>query len=367
MIDFYVWSTERYVRFMTYQTDLVIEMNLEVTGGQIVPMIVSVTPMNSVVTNSELLSESPAMLASTLQTVIHSFAGMLTSGISPIDLPAIMGFNLDIPAGGIIGVSSGGDDFLSIWANLSLAADTRSLDTQLDLSDLVLSPESMEVAHWGETPNTVWLHFASEGADSGESIEYAYRVDQGPWSAWTRDQRIQIDDDVLLLQARHQIEARSRVVGAPRSVDATPASVTLLVDTLAPTVSLERSANGMVATGDDIISRGDLTYRFRVDGGEWSAWSTQDEIALDAAALAESHLLIEVEARDEAGNVGSAREALIRGIPNPSASGGCGCRVEGGDFQYDASGVALGMLVLGYFVSRRRKSLGSPASNKERV
>lgn len=355
MIDFYVWSTERYVRFMTYQTDLVIEMNLEVSGGQITPMITSITPMNSMVTNSELLSESPTMLASTLETVIHMFAGMLTSGISPISLPAIMGFNLDIPAGGIVGVSEGSDDFLSIWANLSLAPETRAIDTRLELSDLVLSPSSMEVEHWGETPNTVWLHFASEGADASETVEYQYRVDQGPWSAWTRDQRIQITDDVLLLQARHQIEARSRVVGLERSVDATPASTTLIVDTLPPTVTLDRSPNGMVATADDIISDGDLTYRFRIDGGAWSEWSTQDEVALDAAALASSHLVVEVEARDEAGNVGTAREALIRGLPNPAASGGCGCRATGADRGHEALGIAFSLLVLGVFVSRRRK------------
>lgn len=365
MIDFYVWSSERYVRFMTYQTDLVIEMNLEVSGGQITPMIVSITPMNSVVTNSELLSESPTALAATLETVIQMFAGMFSSGISPISLPAIMGFNLDVPSGGILGVSSSGDDFLSIWANLSLAPETRSLDTQLELSDLVLSPESMEVEHWGETPNTVWLHFASEGADVSDMVEYQYRVDGGPWSRWTRDQRIQIDDDVLLLQARHQIEARSRIVGAERTVDGTPATSTLLVDTLAPTVALERSANGMVATGDDIISEGDLEYRFKVGSAAWTDWSTRDEIALTEDLLAQDHLLINVEARDEAGNIGRAQEALIRGLPNPAAAGGCGCRATGGDQGHEALGFTLSFLLLGLFVSRRRSA--KAASKKERV
>ncbi len=364
MIDFYVWSTERYVRFMTYQTDLVIEMNLTVAGGMITPEIIGVTPTNSVVTNSELLSESPAMLASTLETVIQMFAGMFTSGISPIALPAIMGFNLDIPPEGILGVSSGGDDFLSIWANLSLAPETRSVDTSLELSDLVLSPESMVVEHWGESQNTLWLHFASEGTDASERVEYQYRIDQGPWSRWTQDQRIQIDDDVLLLQARHQIEARSRIVGAPRSVDATPAMATIVVDTLAPNVSLSRSPNGMVATGDDIISQGDLDYRFRVDGGAWSPWSTQDEVALDAAALAQERLVVEVEARDEVGNVGTAREALIRGLPNPASGSGCGCRATGAEGGHEGMGVGLGALALGLFVARRRRA---SAGRKEKV
>ena len=355
MIDFYVWSTERYVRFMTYQTDLVIAMNLEANAGHITPMIVSVTPTHSVVTNSELLAEPPAMLASTLETVIHSFAGMLTSGIGPVNLPAIMGFNLDVPPGGIIGVANGDDRFLSIWANLALAHDTRAIDTQVELSDLVLSPESMEVEHWGQTHNTLWVHFASEGAETSEQVEYQYRVDQGPWSAWTRDQSIQIDDDVLLLQARHQVEARSRIVGSEHTIDATPASATILVDTIPPTVELARSPNGMAATADDIISEGDLTYRFRVDHGEWSAWSTQDEIALGADALAQARLTVEVEARDEAGNVGSAQQALIRGLPNPAATGGCACRATGTDRGHEGLGFVGSLLVFGLFVSRRRR------------
>lgn len=365
MIDFYVWSSERYIRFMTYQTDLVIEINLSVNDmNQLVPEIVSVTPTNSVVTNSELLSESPTALAGTLETIIHSFAGMLTSGISPFDLPAIMGFNLQVPDGGIVGINSSGDDFLSIWANLTLAAETRSIDTSLELSDLVLSPESMEVEHWGETRNTVWVHFASQGAEASEQVEYQYRVDQGPWSTWTTEPAVQIDDDVLLLQARHQIEARSRVVGASRTVDGTPAMAELLVDVLAPTVSLERSANGMVALGDDIVSEGNLTYRFRVDGEEWSEWSTRDEVALGAAALAAEHLLVEVEVRDEAGNVGRAQQALIRGLPNPAASSGCGCRVGGADAGTSPLAGLLSMVVVGLFVSRRR---ARAASRKERV
>lgn len=363
MMDFYAWSSERYIRFMTYQSDIVIVLNLSASAGMITPEIVSITPTNSVVTNSELLAETPAALAGVLQTVIQQFAGMITSGISPIALPAIMGFDLNVPPGGIVGVSSGGDDFLSIWANLSLATspDTRALDTRLELSDLVLSPESMEVEHWGETPNTLWLHFASDGADASEQVEYQYRIDQGPWSTWTRDQRIQITDSTLLLQARHQVEARSRVVGSEGSVDPTPASSAILVDVLAPSVSLERSASGMVATGDDIISHGDLTYRFRVDHAEWSEWSTQDEVALGAAALAQEQLMVEVEVRDEAGNIGSAREALIRGIPNPAAAGGCGCRATGGDRGHDALGLALSLLALGLFISRRRSAA------KERV
>jgi hypothetical protein len=354
MIDFYVWSTERYIRFMTYEADIVVAIGLSVNAmGQIVPEIQGVTPMNSMVTNSELLQESPMALASTLETVIHSFAGMLGSGISPISLPSIMGFNLTIPDGGLAGASSDGEDFLSIWANLALAHPlVEPMDTTLELSDLVIDERGMQVATWGETRNTVWLHFDGQGPDTG-GIEYSYRIDGGPWSRWTRDRRIQIDDDVLLLQARHDIEARARAVGSQASADPTPAHQTLIIDTLAPDVSLERDENGFVAVAHDIVSDADLTYRFRQSGGEWSDWTTNEHLPLSADALAAEHLVIEVQARDEAGNVGSAQQALIRGIPNPSATGGCGCRVTSTDRGQEGLGLLGTLVTLGLFVSRR--------------
>jgi MYXO-CTERM domain-containing protein len=355
MMDFYVWSTERYIRFMTYETDLQVTVDLQVMNAHIVPMITGVTPMNSHVTNSELLAESPTSLAMTLESVLHQFAGMLTSGISPIALPAVMGFNIDIPSGGIGGTASAGHNFLSLWANLSLAhPDTLALDTTLEVSDLVLEPTSMAVdEHWGETRNTAWLHFSSPNASPSDVVEYQYRVDLGPWSRWTRDTRIQIDDDVLLLQAQHQIQARSRIVGLEATTDATPAEAPLLVDILPPDVSLARSPTGMIATGDDIISEGDLGYRFRINRGEWTDWGTSDEIAIGADLLASPHVLVEVEARDEAGNVGRAQQALIRGIADPSrAAGGCGCRAVG-DRGHGA--LALFGLVLVALVSARRR------------
>ncbi len=103
-VDFYVWSTERYIRFMTYAADLSIPINLTVTDGEIVPEIVEVGASNSVVTNSELLSEDPMLLASLIETVISEFASMATGGLSPFALPDLMGLALEVPDGGVTGV-----------------------------------------------------------------------------------------------------------------------------------------------------------------------------------------------------------------------------------------------------------------------
>ena len=362
-IDFYVWSTERYIRFMTFQTDLTIRMNLVVEGGQIVPMILGVDSANSSVSNSELLSERPDALAGTLETIIGSFAGMLTSGLSGFDLPAIMGFNLVVPEGGITNVSEGGDNFLGIFANLALAGPAPVVlptETSLEVTDLDLDRESMDPAHWAQGPgNRLWLSFGAQGP-LGVEYEYSYRVDGGPWSAWTTDERIQISDDILLLQARHEVEARARVLGEPASTDPTPAMAEVLVDILPPTLNVARTVEGIEVHAEDLISPAEsLEYRFFVDSA-WTDWGTQASLSLPTDAEG-----VLVEVRDESGNVGRAEAALIRGLPNSSVAGGCGCTIPATDTPLPLG--LLGLLGALGLVTFRRRRRGQGASARGRL
>ncbi len=349
-MDFYVWSTERYVRFMTFQTDLTIGIDLSVADNQLVPEIKYVNSTNSVVTNSELLSEQPTALASTLETVIGSFAGMLSSSISPFDLPDIMGFQLEVPAGGVTRVREGEHNFLGIFANLALASApyTAPVETTLTVSDLTLDRRSMDPNTWNEGEgNHVWLHFGAEGPLAVQ-FEYSYRIDGGPWSAWTTEPRVRVEDDVLLLQARHEIEGRARVAGEHASTDESPARAELLIDILPPTVHVARTAGGVTVRANDIITASDvLEVRYQVDG-EWTDWGhvfTLDVPHDDADVV--------VEVRDEAGNVGRSQSALIRGLPNANVEG-CGCSAPGSS----GGGTPLALVgLLGLFglvVARRR-------------
>ncbi len=360
-IDFYIWSTERYVRFMTFQTDLNIGINLSVEDGQLVPTIDRLSAGNSTVTNSDLLEERPEQLAAALEGLVGGLASQLASSLSPFDLPDIMGFVLDVPPGGILPVREGGESFLGIFANLSLAGPmmlTAEVDTRLEASDLELDRASMTPATWGQgEPNRVWLHFGAEGPQVVQ-YEYSYRVDGGPWSRWTTEPRVQIEDELLLFQARHEIEARARILGEPASVDPTPALVEVVVDILAPRVAVERHDDGIVVAAHDIVTPDEaLEYRYQIDG-EWTAWTTEPTLALPTTAAP-----VLVEVRDESGNVGRAESALIRGIANPAAGNGCGCRAAGQDEGTLPLG-PLGLLgLLGVFglvgLRRRRAARGA--------
>lgn len=363
-IDWYVWSTERYVRFMTYQTDLTIDIDLTVEGGEIVPHIEGVTATNSTVFNNDLITENPTALASAVESVISSFAGMLAGSISPFALPEIMGFELDVPPEGVRGVADSGEAFLGIFANLRLASTMPIVgvtETSLEVSDLELDPASMSLEGWGQGEgNRVWLSFGAEGP-AGSDYEYSYRIDGMTWSHWTSEPRVRIDDDVLLLQARHTIEARSRVRGQPRSVDPTPARAELIVDVLPPEVQVSRDGvSAFVVAAADMISPEDaLTYRFRVGEGEWSEWQTSPRVELGSVLLDGGELGVEV--MDEAGNVGSATLPIIRGIPNP-AGGGCACRAVGGTDAHGPLALVGSLLLLGAMVVRRRRTIAARVS-----
>lgn len=356
-IDFYVWSTERYVRFMTFQTDLGIGINLSVADNQLVPTIAGITAENSVVTNSDLLEEDPAVLANVLEGLIGGLAGMLADGLSPFDLPDIMGFQLEVPDGGIAPVSEGGENFLGIFANLALAPPmmlVSPVETTLDVSDVQIDRESMAIETWNQGDgNSAWLYFGAEGPHVVR-YEYSYRIDGGFWSPWTTDSHVRIDDELLLFQAKHEIEARARIVGEPASVDQTPARAEVLIDIIPPTVEVLRTAEGIEVVADDIVSAPeDLMYRYQVEG-VWSEWTPEASFA-----FAQTEMGANVEVRDEAGNVGRVQAALIRGLPNPAAGDGCGCRAAG-ETSRSPLGL-LGLLGLGllFGVRRRRRRGGS--------
>jgi hypothetical protein len=352
-VDFYVWSSERYIRFMTFTSDLTLHINLEAMDGMIIPRIPSIDAVGPVVTNNELLSEDPASLADLIQTVLTMFSSMLTSSVGPIELPELMGFLLQIPEGGIRGVQEGDEEFLGIFANLALAPPampySAAADTSATLAGVEIDERALRLETWGDgaIPRATLLLDAS-GPDGAE-YEWQWNLDETGWSPWTRERRPTIESRFLQLQARHVLEVRSRIAGAQVTVDETPARVEILVDVLEPTLSVSRTSGGVEVTADDVITpREQLQYRFRADSGPWTPWGTS---RIYASPYDDAR--IDVEVRDEAGNVAGQRAALIRGAPNPAAMG-CECAAAEGGGPINPLGalLALGMIAFALFHKR---------------
>ncbi len=364
-MDFYVFSSERYIRFMTYEADLRIGVDLRAEGGQLIPEITELAPVEGtgVVTNTgDLLREDPEALATSMGLVLETAVGMFAGGIGAVDLPDIMGLQLQIPDGGIQGIEDGGESFLSIFANLAVAPSpiTAKLDTRMQIVDAQIDPTSLELDTFGqgEMPK-VTLQVEALDVPLNTDVEYSVRVDGMPWSHWTSESEIVLDDEsALLFQAKHTIEARARIAGEPGSVDDSPAFQELIVDVLAPEAELELAADGgtTVVAWDVVTDNEDLLVRHRAIGAEtWSEWTRLGD--LGTLPIGE----LEVEVKDEAGNVGSASSSLIRGRPNP-AGGGCECSVDG---EGSSKAPFSALLLLVVFVIWRRRHGSVVTARKE--
>ncbi len=364
-VDFYVFSAERYVRVMTYTADLSIPLNLTVRDGQIVPEVIDLAAENGVVTNSEgLLTEDPALLSSLIDTALSAAADMALGDLGGFDLPAFAGLQLEVAEGGLRGIDESGEEFLGIFANLSPAppgAYVISPETELVVGDASFDPSTLQLETLGEAglPSVPLFFDVEERADDVE-YEYSVRLNGGLWSDWTQAPEITFSHRAMLLQARHQVEARARVVGLPESVDHTPASGEFIIDILAPRVQLTTLTTGVQVDIDDIVSD-EIEVRFRTEEGSWSQWERfEGELLIPEFA-------VEVEARDESGNVGSATQGIIRGRANPAIEGsGCACEIPG-----QSSNRPLGaLLLLGLFVfvrrPRREQKTRKEASRKAR-
>lgn len=365
--DFYIWSTDRFIRFMTATFDLDVPVNLAVTPDGLLPVLDKIGVSNGKVTNSELLREDPVVIAGALQGLLGGLAGQFLGGISAIDLSSALsslGLTLTIPESvdgqgspGLRKLTRDTDNYLGIFATLGTAAQNPFAPnkTTVTLVKKDLDREGFRLASAVESNVPAVNIQLSSPLDNGtQAIEYSYRVDQGAWKPFTRERMVTVRDEWLRLQGKHTISARSRVVGHPETMDETPATMDVVIDAEPPVITIGEpvEAKAVVEVRDVVTGGGETRMRYRLDVGDWSAWTNAADIkTIDVGDAAE----ITVEAEDAEGNVAQASQALIRGRAIATGAG-CGCTFAGEDqSQTNAAWVfALGMLGTMLRIARRR-------------
>ncbi len=386
-IDFYVWSLDRYIRFMTYTVDIDLPLNLTVTPDGLVPVVDKINLLNPTATNASLLEEDPNVIAKTLTDLVAGQLGGALGGAIPAinlnDQLAGLGLTLNIPetvdgqgSAGLRKLSKGSDNFLGIFATLGLAAappppqshtSAKLLDKRVDPAGFLLATMT------DENRPSARIAMSSQLDDGQRAIEYQIRVDGGFWRPWTRSREVTVSQGNFRLQGKHQIEVRSRIAGEPMSLDPEPAVVELVIDTKAPAVSVKDNSNGKaeIIVKDAVSAVEAILVRYRLDGGAWSEWIHADALpTLDVSSAS----TIDVEAKDEEGLLGTAAEA-IRGKPAINSGGGCGCSVAGNDSSNGKGLALLGALLAGIVLrlgkrtnrkGERNETKGTPRSNSAR-
>lgn len=365
--DFYIWSTDRFIRFMTATFDLDVPINLAVTPDGLLPVLDKIGVKNGVVTNSELLREDPAVIASSLQGLLGGLAGQFLGGISPIDISGALastGLTLTIPESvegqgspGLRKLTRDNDNYLGIFATLGVAGASPLAPNQTTVS-LVgkdVDPAGVRLATIVENNAPAVKIQMSSPLDNGvNQVEYSYRVDKGAWKPFRSERAVTVRDEWLRLQGKHTISARSRVKGHPESMDVKPAEIDVVIDVEAPVITIgeTEAALAPVFVEDKVSGGTEPHVRYRLDDGAWSDWKLASEIkSVDVGEAAE----LTVEAKDDEGNVATASQALIRGRAIATGAG-CGCTVVGEDSSTNNAAwfLALGVAGAALRMARRR-------------
>jgi hypothetical protein len=380
-LDFYLWHLDRYVRVFTFQADLLIPVNLQ-TGkdpktnpnGGIIPAIGDIKVSNGVVTNADLIMDDPVAVAGALSGLLGGIGKQLVGGgFKPVDLSgALKSFGLGLEIGKIGKLTKGTDDYIGIFANLSKVAGAATVeaDTRAVLVSKTVPVEHMQLA----TMDRAWLpelvvDASSPLEDGRHAIEYSWRIDEGSRAPWSSDKHLVIKDDQLLLQGRHTLFVSARVVGAAETEDATPAEIPFTIDAVAPFVKVEKSTSGSDVTvhaWDIVSSESTLSARYRLDGKDFGAWTPVADLAHVAVGSSET---IDLEVKDEEGNVRAVHQPLIRGKADGSlaaAGSACGCSTPGSTTT-DGNGTlaaAVGLAALALIALRRRSALSGVAATR---
>lgn len=371
-LDFYVWSEERYVRIFTLTSNLSIPINLTPSATGLQPALGAVAVDNAVVTNVALISSQPMQLADLLRellgTIVTQFAGSLPAvNLPSIPLPGGGGamINIQIPAGGVRGVTEGSSRFMGLFANLRCSGGMCPRMNTVEIAPTVraeLMPFDADVlrfegAYRSELTPRVRLQMGAQNT-FGRDMEYRYRVDSGTWSEWTRQSTIEATAHAFALQGRHTIDVTARIADDVFSESRTYASATVIIDATAPVLTVERNGTSLTATAHDAVSLDDaIEYQFSWTGHE-GAWGRANRATLPADAQN-----IRVRARDESGRiaeqaVNSTDPLTIRGGPSTDSSG-CGCTTPGRsstDSRGNAILLALSAGLAATFFARRKKS-----------
>lgn len=372
IIDFYVFSSDRYIRAFSASFDLVVPVNLDVTDAGLAPVIDKLQVNNPLLSNAPLLREDEKQAAEALAGIISGAVGSALGGaIDPIDLNeqlASTGLTLNIPPSvpgegspGLRRLDKGSDGFLGIFAAFGVATPqplwiSRTEATvsgkEIDPAGLVLPTITRD-----NLPK-VELRLSSQLDNGARTIEYQYRLDGGFWHPWTTNRNVTVSSPLLSLQAHHKLEVRSRVAGQPGTMDRAPAVIDLIIDKSAPEIALGSVVrDGRVkAKIFDVVSPAERTrVRWSLDGAGFSDWRPAS--ALDAIEVGDA-TRVTVEATDEEGNLGTATQALVRGRTDASLgdASSCGCRVPGGDASGTRLPLTVGVLLgLGLMVRMRRR------------
>ena len=252
----------------------------------------------------------------------------------------------------------------SAGANLSLAAETFA---RLAEDDGVHD----EIAEGQHKPTGRIRMMVGEplAYTDQRALEYQVRVDKGLWRAPMAarpDGSLYLADSHLMLPGMHDVEVRARYAEDYQSLDATPASLQVLVDPIAPSVGAVVRDDAVQIKVRDLHSPAQsLTLTGRLDDGERFDIALEP-VASERAAIAALPLALvgaaaelELIAVDAVGNTSEVARVRVghvtEAIQSTSAQVGCACHASEGTPHSHGEGLLAMVLLIGLLALRLRR------------
>ena len=331
-IDFYVFAQDRFIRFLTLDTDVQLPLTLDVNDADQIVILLgdlseAITRIEA--TNDEILAEGDAgAITVLLPSLIGSLAPtLLGDGLAPIDIPELLdGVTIAIPPGGFTSV----DDLqmLAIYADIVVTAAEKAGSLQpMIVSEEVLRTPAREIAAMLDAVRareaaldidalipTIQLELETfDPAGEATLLEYSYRINAGAWSYWHGGELLEIRDPITALSGTYAIDVQARRAGQTHSASGNIASTSVTVDYIPPEIALEDEGDEVVLVAEDLHSGAAVSGRYRLANGDWSAFT--DRVVLDLETF-EGEVALDVVARDAFGN--ETTKSLNVGIPAPT-------------------------------------------------
>ena len=328
-VHMYGWVQDRYTRLFTVRIDLLLPValvpdgmgSLAVALGDFEAAIQNVRPRNS-----KILSDDPEKIKDLIPTLVGLALPSLASSLDlAFELPEFFGLRIALGQGDVTSLQDGQDEFVAIFADLEQAPMMMAMSAQWlpqpEIVDWSVSYPEPIVGDLVRPELTVDVRGLLPGPipqplEPGEEVEFAWRVDGGPWSLYRKRGQLHIDAPQMALPGEHTLEVRARMAGDPYTANREVTAMrTILIDYQPPQLTIEREGRTVELLARDLTDGAEqLWYRWRVHDGQrarpWTEWTHKHQLELAQLGVAGGPARLEVEVRDRSGKIARDEQTI---------------------------------------------------------
>lgn len=379
-LDFYTVVDQRYARVFTLTADIKLPLGvkaennqLEIAIGELADLL---DPDTISVTNVDMISQREVeSLVANLPTVIEAAAGGLLGDdlIPPIELPDMMGIRLDLMGAGLKVLEEGGtpaalgifaalafEDGSGGWIESNLEPEIASLNIDMkDPRDLRADLAARRVADQSFSYHDLMPQITADmkvvGAGlADDEIEYAYSINDGPWSFWKTGPTIRINNPILAAESKYTVRVTARRAGDPTTGSKSHAFFEFVNDYTAPKGTLRASGPHVIIDAEDnVYDIEELTMRTRLNSGAWSERTAIAPIDISQELAQHDRVVVDVSLEDPSGNARVIRRTFGEKAP-AAATQNVGANADGCSSGEGKGGLLAVFAFMGLLLMRRK-------------